>query len=61
MHGASAVKPHAAPKLRSRHSEHVAQHPQKRCVAVDIDAVSLPIDFDAEGHGVFPVSADGEW
>src|SRR5258706_10616184 len=23
MHGASAAKPHAAPKLRSRHSEHI--------------------------------------
>ena len=40
----------AAAELRAGHAEHVAQHPQKRRVAVDIDAVCGPVDFNREGH-----------
>ena len=52
MHGAGAAQRHAAAELRAGHAEHVAQHPQQRRVAVDIDAVRLSVDFDGEGHGV---------
>ena len=39
MHGAGAAQRHAAAELRAGHAEHVAQHPEQRRVAVDIDAV----------------------
>ena len=45
MHGAGAAQRHAAAELRAGHAEHVAQHPEQRRVAVDIDAVSLAVDF----------------
>ena len=51
MHGAGAAQRHAAAELRAGHAEHVAQHPEQRRVAVDIDAVCSPVDFDGEGHG----------
>ena len=48
--GASTAQSSAAPKFRARHSEHVAEHPQQRRVAIDIDAVADAIDFDRERH-----------
>ena len=32
-----AAESHAAAELRAGHAEHVAQHPEKRLVAIDID------------------------
>src|SRR5215831_1746724 len=52
MHRAGATQRHAAAELRARHAEHVAQHPEQRRVAVDIDAVRAAVDFDGEGHGM---------
>ena len=53
MHRAGAAERHAAAELRAGHAQHVAQHPEQRRVAVDIDAVRAAVDFDGEGHGVF--------
>src|SRR5262249_53003343 len=50
MHSARAAQRHPAAKLRAGQAEHVAQHPQQRCVAVDINAVYGPVDFDGECH-----------
>src|ERR1700719_604686 len=63
MHRAGAAKRHAAAELRAGHAQHIAQHPEKRRVAVDIDYVCRSVDFDGEGHGVFsflPVAAEGD-
>jgi hypothetical protein len=59
MHGARAAQRHAAAKLRAGHAEHVTRHPQRRRIAVDIDAVYVPIDFDGEGHGAISNQVDG--
>src|SRR5262249_12029877 len=50
MHGARAAQRHAATELGAGHAEHVAQHPQERRVAVDVDAVRSAVDFDPESH-----------
>jgi hypothetical protein len=39
-----------AAKFRAGHAEHVTEHPQQRCVAVDINAVTVSVDFDDQGH-----------
>ena len=47
--------PHSAmpqPNLVPVMPKHVAQHPQQRRVAVDIDIVCRPVDFDGKGHDV---------
>ena len=41
MHRAGAAQRHAAAELRAGHAEHVAQHPQQRRVAVDIDGMTM--------------------
>src|SRR5262249_10709053 len=33
------------------HVEHVAQHPQERGVAVDVDSVVGTVNLEGEGHG----------
>ena len=45
MHGAGAAKRLAATELGPGHAEHVAQHPQKRGVAVDIDLMRCAVDL----------------
>jgi hypothetical protein len=55
MHGAGAAERHATAELRAGHAEHVAQHPEERCVAVDIDTMRGSVDFDEEGHGCLEV------
>ena len=52
MHGAGAAERHAAAELRAGQAEHVAQHPEEWRVAVNIDAVCVPVDFNGEGHGI---------
>ena len=52
MHGARAAERHAASELRAGHTQHIAQDPEQRCIAVDIDVVRVPVDFDDEGHDV---------
>src|SRR5439155_26692752 len=65
MHGARAAQRHAAAELRAGHAKHVAQDPEQRRVAIDIDAVCVAVDFDGEGHGVFSFlrfpSAFSQW
>src|SRR5216683_4814207 len=56
MDRARAAKRHATAELGAGHTEDVAHHPQHRRVVVDIDAVCLPIDCDAEGHDVLSFS-----
>ena len=54
--------PHSAmqqPNFVPGHTEHVTRHPQRRRIAVDIDAVYVPIDFDGEGHGAISNQVDG--
>src|SRR5438093_1388251 len=41
---------HAATELRAGHAEHVAQHPQERGVAVDIDRPIDAVELDRGGH-----------
>src|SRR5262245_28627245 len=49
--GARAALGNAAPILCSGQTERVAQQPEERRAAVDINAVLGPVDLDAEGHG----------
>src|SRR5262249_4540454 len=51
MHSAGAAERPAAAELRAGHAEHVAQHPQERGVAVDIDGPIDAVDLDRDGHG----------
>ena len=60
MHGAGAAERHAAAELRAGHAEHVAQHPEKWRVAVDIDALPAAVDFDGGGHGVLSRCINGD-
>ena len=39
--GAGAAQRHAAAELGAGHAQHVAQHPEERRVAVDIDVVRV--------------------
>jgi hypothetical protein len=50
-----AAERHAAAELRAGHADDVAQHPEERGIAVDIDGVIGSIDLDRKGHGYFPV------
>src|SRR5262245_36917601 len=50
-HGARPALDDPAPILCSGQAERVAQHPQERSTAVDIDAVLGAVDFNGEGHG----------
>jgi hypothetical protein len=45
MHSAGAAQCHPATKLRAGHPKHVAQHPQKRGITVDINGASDTIDL----------------
>src|SRR5215510_10403600 len=56
MHRAGAAQRHAAAEFRAGHAEHVAQHPEERGIAVDIDAVRAAVDFDSERHGLLSFS-----
>src|ERR1700730_8375262 len=51
VYSASAAERLAAAELRARHAQQVAQDPEERRVAVHIDAVCGPVDFDSKGHG----------
>src|SRR5258705_12967706 len=50
MHGAGAAERHAAAELRAGHAEYVAQHPEERRVAVDIDHPIDAVDLNCGGH-----------
>ena len=52
MHRAGAAQRHAAAEFCAGHAEDVAQYPEQRCVAVDIDGVRVAVNFDGEGHGL---------
>src|SRR5262249_20447621 len=39
---------------------HVAQYPEQRRVAIDIDGVRVAVDFNGEGHGVLSFSNNGD-
>ena len=56
MHGTGAAQRHATAEFRAGHAEHVAQHPEKRRIPVDIDTVPVAVDVDGEGHGVLSFS-----
>src|SRR5689334_19036996 len=45
MHGAGAAQRLAAAELGSSHAQYVAQQPQQRCVAVDIDLMGCAVDL----------------
>jgi hypothetical protein len=45
MHGAGAAKRLAAAELGPGHAEHIAQHPQKRDVTVDIELMGYAVDL----------------
>src|SRR5262249_45935372 len=50
MHRAGTAQRHAAAELGARHAEHVAQHPQERGVAVNVDRPVDAIDPNRGGH-----------
>src|SRR6266550_4530751 len=54
MHGAGAAERHAAAELRAGHAEHVAQYPQERSVAINIDRPIDAVDLDCGCHGSPP-------
>jgi len=51
VHRAGAALRDAATELRTGHAEHVAQRPEQRCVAVDIDHSVNAVNLDRRGHG----------
>src|SRR5262249_17989229 len=51
MHRASAAQRHATPEFRAGQTEHIAQDPEQRRVAVNIHTVCLRIDLKGEDHG----------
>ena len=53
MYRAGAAQRHAAAELRAGHAQHVAQNPQERRVAVDIDRPNSAIHFDVVWHEFF--------
>src|SRR5204863_5522309 len=54
MDGAGAAKPGAAAELAAFQIKLVAQHPQKRHVAVDFYTPLYAVDVDRIGHGFAP-------
>src|SRR5262245_905477 len=52
MHRASAAERLTAAELGTGHTKHVAQYPQKRRVAVDVDTLNAAVDFQLVSHGV---------
>jgi hypothetical protein len=50
MDRAGATQRHAAAELGAGHAEHVAKHPERRRVVVDVDALVCSVDFDIDGH-----------
>src|SRR6202011_4403504 len=56
MHRAGAAESCAAAELGAGHAEHVAQHPQKRSIAVDVCDPIYAVYFDRIGHECLPVS-----
>src|SRR6201991_3909128 len=57
MHGAGAAQRLAATELGPGHAQHVAQHPEQRGVAVDIDLMGCAVNLQHEGHGCLSVAA----
>src|SRR5262245_51955854 len=57
MHGASAAERHAAAKLRASHAKHVAQHPQKRSITVNVDRTIDAVDLNRGGHSYLPAAS----
>jgi hypothetical protein len=51
MHRAGAAERHTAAELSAGHAQHVAQRPEERRVAVNIEAVRVTVDLNREGHG----------
>src|SRR5262249_24377068 len=56
MYRAGAAQRHAAAEFCAGQAEHVAQHPEQRRVAVDIDAVRVAVDFNGERHDAASLS-----
>ncbi len=56
LDSAGAAERHPAAELRAGHSEHIAQYPEQRRVAIDIDGAIDTIDFDLERHGYLLMS-----
>src|SRR5271167_3655886 len=50
MNRAGAAEGHAAAELGAGHAEHVAKHPQKRGITVDIDGAIYTVYPDLECH-----------
>jgi hypothetical protein len=50
MHSARAAQRHAAAQFRAAHTEQVAQHPEKRCISIDVDGMTISIDRDIKSH-----------
>ena len=50
MHGAGAAYGNTAAEFGAGHAEHVAQHPEQRRIAVDIDRPVDAVDLDRRGH-----------
>jgi len=46
VHRARTAQCEATAKLRARKTQHVAEDSKERCIALDIDGMYRPIDFD---------------
>jgi len=51
MNRAGAAERHAAAEFGAGHAEHVAQDPEQRGVAVDINRPIDAVDLDRDCHG----------
>jgi hypothetical protein len=51
MRAARPAECHVAPKFGAGHPQHIAQHQEKRHIAINIDAIRAPIDFDPKANG----------
>jgi hypothetical protein len=61
MHRAGPAERHAAAEFRTRHAEHIAQHPEQRRIAVDIDGMNAPDDLYGIRHGPLPCCGERIW
>src|SRR5262245_40566828 len=57
MYGAGSAQRHPTAKLRSGQAQNITQHPEQRCVAVDIDVMCAFIDFNGKSHGALLVTS----
>jgi hypothetical protein len=55
MDRARATEGLTTPEFRTRHPQHIPEHPQQRRVAVDINRMISSVDLERKGHVALPI------